>query len=67
MFDLRFLSIAEKRRDKPTSTDTAEEEKEEESRDRLCNTRGKYSCRIWDACASLKHGSQIWDSNHHIL
>jgi hypothetical protein len=52
---VRFLSLATERGNQSSSTDTAEEEKEEESGDRLCNARGEYSGRIRDTCASLKH------------
>ena len=52
---MRFLSLAPKRSDQGAGADSTEkEDEEEEGRDGLCDTRGEYSGRVWDSCASLK-------------
>lgn len=59
MSNLRILFVTSKRCDKPTGSHTAQEEKEEESWDRLRHPRGKHTRGLQYTHASLRQSPWI--------
>lgn len=56
---LRILPLITRRAHQPTSPHTQEEEEKEKGWDRYCHSRGKHTCRIKHANASLKTSIQF--------
>jgi hypothetical protein len=57
---VRILSISTQRRDKSTCPDTTEEEKEEETWNRVCYPRSEHTSEFWYPYASMKPSSLLW-------
>ena len=59
MSNLRILFVTSKRRDKPTSSHTAQEEEKEESWNRLRHSRGEHTRGLQHTNASLRQSPKI--------